>query len=97
MFQLERDEFTFHLSNWNDLILHFHTLKISLSLCRADSTTTAAMETNGDINFLLSILHGVTITESSADRVIKRWRMYCLSSLSPDFTKVLRGRFAYDV
>jgi hypothetical protein len=34
------------------------------------------MEDNTDIKFLLSILHGITITDEFAEKVIEAWRMY---------------------
>jgi hypothetical protein len=44
------------------------------------------MEAN-DTTYLLSILHGITITDSFADQVIEKRRMY--SSLSDDLRKNL--------
>jgi hypothetical protein len=38
------------------------------------------MAANTDINFLLAVLHNVTITHSFADNVIEKWRKYFLNS-----------------
>jgi hypothetical protein len=38
------------------------------------------MEDNTDIKFLLSILHGITITDEFAEKVIESWRVCYLTT-----------------